>query len=155
VPIDLYQKQRDGNQSWHWDDQAPGAAFEATRTRAGSTEKVALLVSISGTIDVGSLPPRVDDQTTIYTIAPVEGTEASPDIFRARASVDAFAATYRTFLAALERDNPGLAAIELVVAAPLTAAIVLGRARMADVHPALRVYDRNGDGGYDLALEIT
>lgn len=153
VPTDLYQKQRDGEEGWHWDDTVPVPAFEVIKTQSGELERVALLVSISGTIDPARLPEAITSETTIYTIRPV-GSEATPDVFRSRGAVDAFATTYRTFLATIERDHPGLPAIDVFPAVPLTAAVTLGRARMADVHPPLRVHDRDGDG-YSFALEIT
>lgn len=153
IPTDLYQKQRDGAEGWHWDEAAAPASFEALKTRDGDPSRVAAVVSISGTIDVDRLPPDLAG-ATVHTIQPAEGTLATPDIFRARGSVDSFAATYRALLAQLERDHPGLEAIDLFAAVPVVAAITLGRARMADVHPPLRVYDRDTEGGYTLALEI-
>jgi hypothetical protein len=154
VPTDLYQKQRDSDEGWHWDENAPAATFETIVTREGARDRVALLVSLSGTIDVERLPDDINDMT-IYTLRPVESELGNPDILRARASVAAFAAAYRAFLARLERDHPGVTAVDLLPAVPLAAAITLGRARMADVHPPLRVYDRNDDGGYAFALEVS
>ena len=59
VPTDLYQKQRDGEESWHWDDTATSTSFETEKTRAGASDHVALVVSISGTIDVDLLPTEI------------------------------------------------------------------------------------------------
>lgn len=153
VPTDLYQKQRDGEEGWHWDASALVPVFEVVKTQSGAADRVALLVSISGTVDSALLPETITAETTVYTIKPI-GTEATPDVFRNGGAVDAFAITYRTFLASIERDHPGLETIEVFPAVPLAAAVTLGRARMADVHPPLCIHDRNGDGGYTLALEI-
>lgn len=152
VPTDLYQKQRDGDEGWHWDDSAPAPAFELIKTQIGEPDKVALLVSISGTIDTTRLPEPVTSETTIYTISPIGGA-ATPDAFRNRNAIDAFATSYRSFLATIERDHPGLATIDVFPAAPLAAAVTLGRARMADVHPPLRIHDRDGDS-YAFVMEI-
>lgn len=154
VPVELYQKQRDRDETWEWDADASPVGFETTLTRSGVPDRVALVVSISGTVDMARLAAVVDDQATIYTIKPADGTLASPDIFRSRDSLDAFAACFRSCLASLERDHRGLDAIELFVAAPLTAAVAIGRACMTNVHPRLRVYDRDADGGYLLAMEV-
>jgi hypothetical protein len=153
VPTDLYQKQRDGDEHWHWDETAPAVSFETVTTRTGANDSVALILSISGTVDIDRLPASTTD-ATIYTIQPAAGVVAGPDVFRNRASLDAFAATYRAFLAQLEVDHPGLAHVDVFPAIPLTAAVTLGRARMADAHPPLRIHDRNDDGGYAFALEI-
>lgn len=154
IGVDLYQRRRDGDQGWHWDETATPITFVTTLTRAGAGERVALLVSISGTVDLNELPPEIDEQTTIYEIAPADDTAPGPAVLRSRRSLDEFEGTYRALLAEIERAHPGLAAIELFVAAPVTAAVVLGRARMTDVHPPLRVYDRNADGSYAFALEV-
>ena len=153
VPTDLYQKQRDGKEGWHWDDSSSAPSFEVVKTQDGVPERVALLVSLSGTIDQARLPKTVTADTTIYTIKPTDA-DATPDTFRNRGAVDAFAASYRNFLATIERDHPGLEGIDVFPAVPLAAGITLGRSRMADVHPPLRVHDRDGEGGYTLALEI-
>lgn len=153
VPTDLYQKQRDGQEGWGWDDSTATPTFEVVKTRDGRPERVALLVSISGTIDLARLPETIAAGTTVYTIRPTDA-EATPDIFRSRGAVDAFAVSYRGFLATVEREHPGLEAIDVFPAVPLAAGVTLGRARMADVHPPLRIHDRDGDGGYSFALEI-
>jgi hypothetical protein len=152
VPTDLYQKQRDGQEGWHWDDVAPVPNFGLAATQRGRAEHVALIVSLSGTIDGNRLPETITPETTVYTITPV-GSDATPDIFRNRAAVDAFATTYRSFLATIEREHPGLTAIAVFPAVPIAAAVTLGRARMRGVHPPLRVHERDGEG-YTLALEI-
>jgi hypothetical protein len=154
VPTDLYQKQRDGREGWHWDEAASVPAFEVVKTQDGDPGRVALLVSISGTIDSARLPETITPETTIYTITPANA-DATPDIFRNRRALDAFAASYRTFLAMVERDHPQVEAIDVFPAVPIAAAVTLGRARMVAVHPPLRIHDRDDDGGYAFALEIS
>jgi hypothetical protein len=66
-----------------------------------------------------------------------------------------FSATYRAFLAALESEHPRPSALNVLGAIPLTAAIELGRRRSRDVHPPLRVWDRDRAGTYTFAIEVT
>ncbi|SDT80366.1 SAVED domain-containing protein [Actinoplanes derwentensis] len=71
------------------------------------------------------------------------------------AALTNFTRGWRDLLAHLEAHHPGLPSIDVFPAVPVTAAVAIGRAPMRDVHPPLRVYDRNPDGGYTFALKVT
>src|SRR5262249_4455191 len=92
IPVDLYQKHRDSDESWSWDPSAETSAFEITRLD-GDPEKLVLVCSLSGTIAPGDLPPAITENATIYTILPT-GQAPNRNILRSRASLDAFTATY-------------------------------------------------------------
>lgn len=150
VTVELYQRHR-GSEGWNWHPTAPTVEFEAVRLRDGDVGRVALVASISGSVAVSRLPADLDD-VTVYEIRPV-GRTPDRDIFAARGSLDAFTACYHRFLSELEHEHPTIETLDVVPAVPLTAAIALGRGRMREVHPVLRIYDRAGDR-YALALEI-
>jgi hypothetical protein len=152
IPVDLYQKHRDGDERWTWDASADTISFETGRLRQGDVARVVLVLSLSGTISLGNLPPAITEDATIYTIRPT-GVTPNRNILRSSASLDAFAASYHQFLSELERDHPTVRDLTLFPSVPVSAAISLGRGLMRDSHPTLQIYDRDGDG-YAFALEI-
>jgi hypothetical protein len=152
IPVDVYQKHRDGTESWSWDSEAEPVTFEFSRVRTGASDQVVLVLSLSGTIALAHLPTEVVDGATIYEIRPVEITP-NRDILRSRASLDAFARCYHRFLSEVERDHPSVRNVPVFPSVPVSAAITLGRGLMRDAHPTLQIYDRIGDA-YAFALEI-
>jgi hypothetical protein len=152
IPVDVYQKHRDGNESWSWDAEAETVDFESKQLRAGSDARAALVLSLSGTISLDDLPTDAVEGATIYGIAPV-GAPPNRDILRSRSSLDAFTRCYHAFLSTLERDHPAVKAVPVFASIPVSAAVALGRGLMREAHPTLQIYDRVGDN-YGLALEI-
>lgn len=154
IPTDVYPKRRGGDDGWGWTAGEATAEFEFRTTRPGTDpQKVAILFSISGSIDQNRLPADIDDSVAVYELRPV-GVTPGPDVVATPEALENFTRTWRDLLAQLEARHPGLSAVKLFPAVPVTAAVAIGRAPMRDVHPALRIYDRNPTGGYDFALEI-
>jgi hypothetical protein len=152
VPTDIYQKRRSGKEGWEWDPEAEPVAFEHELVHTGSDPgRVTLVVSVSGSVDVGRLPDELAE-TTVYRIRPTEATP-NPDILRAEASLGHFASCYRSFLSLVEQEHPKTEVIAVVPAAPVSAAVAIGRGVMRDAHPTLHIYDRTNDH-YEFALEI-
>jgi hypothetical protein len=60
----------------------------------------------------------------------------------------------RQLLSELEASHKNLRRVHIMAAAPVSAAVTIGRVHDANVHPALVVYDRT-DGRYIPALEIS
>ncbi len=153
VPVDLYQKHRDPNESWKWASDAPVESFKTEVVRAGNDPaKVALLISLSGTPALDDLPSSIDDDYTVFNISPV-GTTPHRDILRSRQSLENFTSCYHMFLSSLEVSHKAADKIHLFGAMPVTAAVMCGRGLMRDAHPTLLVYDRSGEG-YTYALEV-
>lgn len=153
IPTAVYAKRRDEDEGWGWKPGAPTVDFEFTELRAGSEPtKVAVVFSVSGSVDLNRLPQHVDDTTTVYEVRPL-GATPSPDVLGTPDALDNFTRAWRDLLAHTEAAHPGLATVDLFPAIPVTAAVQLGRAPMRDVHPTLRIYDRTADG-YEFALEV-
>jgi hypothetical protein len=154
VPVDLYQKQRGGDEGWTWHPEAPAESFVTKLIRRGSgSEQVALLVSLSGTIDINDLPAEITDEYTIWEISPVNGP-GHRDILRSHASLERFTSAYHGFLSMVEGEHAGAKTLALFPAVPTSAAISLGRGLMRDVHPAVQLYDRDENGSYVFAVEL-
>jgi hypothetical protein len=154
IPTTVYANRRRGDEGWGWTPGADTAGFEFAVVRSGTDPlKVAVLFSISGSIDLNRLPSSVGETATVYEVRPVAVTP-SPDVLATAAALDNFTAAWRGLLAHTEAEHPGLAQIEVFPAVPVTAAVAIGRVPMRDVHPQLRIYDRTPDGGYEFALEV-
>lgn len=153
IPTDLFDHHRDGI-GWKWAVGEEPITFEFERIAGeDGAERVVLLGSISGTVAPSDLDTDLADGAAIYELRPV-GTDPKLDLIRVPETLAAFSATYRAFLAHVEHAHPAAAAIGVVGAIPLTAAVEVGRRRLRDVHPPLRVWERNADGNYSLGVEV-
>jgi hypothetical protein len=142
VPTDLYPKQRDGDEGWGWTSAAPDVQFDFARVQRGSDlSKVALLVSVSGSVDKQRLPSEVDDSFTIYELSPVDVLPA-PGVIGSSCTLQAFSRTWRELLATVEVQHPGVSAIATFPAVPAVAAVSMGRHLMRAAHPPLKIFDR-------------
>jgi hypothetical protein len=153
VPVELFQKQRGGDEGWHWDQDAAPVTFAHTRVREGTTGRVALVVGISAELRQEDLPADLAD-ATVWCISPREQLPGR-DVLRARASLDNFARAYHDCLGEIESVRPKPEWIDLFPAVPCAAAVSLGRGLMRNAQPAVRVYDRVGPNEpFKFALEI-
>ena len=75
------------------------------------------------------------------------------DTISSAASLADFDRTLRTLLSELEESNKGIRRLHGLAAAPISAAVALGRAHDPHVHPSLVIYDRH-PSGYYATLEI-
>ncbi|MFN6547395.1 SAVED domain-containing protein [Mycolicibacterium nivoides] len=154
IPTEIYPKRRNGDEGWGWLSDAATSEFEFRTVRTGADPaRVAIMFSISGTVNPALLPGTVDSDYYLYELGPAVGNP-NPDIIANAATLDNFAQTWRALLAYLEAQHPGLDTVDIFPAVPIPAAITIGQAPMRHVHPTLRVYDRTADMGYELALEV-
>lgn len=144
VPVELFQKHRGEKEGWIWPEDGPEVSFECRQIRAGQGADIALVLNLSGSIPLEDLPEAVSD-LDVFEIRPAGGILPSPDLFRSRATLDAFVRSFRDFLAEAERSHRSAERIHLFLAAPITAAVACGRAVMRHVQPAIVVYDRVGN----------
>jgi hypothetical protein len=143
VPVELFQKHRGEEEGWVWPEDEPAAAFQIKQLRAGKCETgVAVMLSLSGTLTLADLPSEIDG-LSVFEIRPVAAVP-NPNLFRSRATLDAFIRTYQDLLATLEQSHKAAPVIHLFPAVPVTAAVACGRHLMRHVHPVLHVYDRIG-----------
>ena len=75
------------------------------------------------------------------------------DVIRSRAALDAFTRAARDVFATLDAHK-NIKRLHVFVAAPISAAVQLGRVRDPHIHPALVIHDRMTGGDYRHALEI-
>lgn len=144
LPTDFYPKRRDGSEGWGWTAESPQIDFAHTRVQAGSdSHRVAVMLSVSGSVDPGRLPPEFDDRYTLYELRPV-GTTPTPALIGNAPTLDAFSQAWRKVLAEIEINHRGTPFIDVFPAVPATAAVSMGRHLMRVAQPPLRVFDRVG-----------
>ncbi|OKS86120.1 SAVED domain-containing protein [Mucilaginibacter polytrichastri] len=143
IPTSIYQKHRGEEETWLWSEQAAIENFEVRKLKENTSCKVAIVLSLSGTIDLANLPAEVLKTCTVYEMRPVN-TVPNRNILRNKLSYENFTKTYHEFLSHLEADHKGCQTINLFPAIPVSAAISCGRGVMRDVHPEIIVYDFTG-----------
>lgn len=142
IPVDLYPKQRDGDEGWGWAYTTTQVKFEIARVGVGSDpHKVAMLVSVSGSVDRHRLPDEIDERYTIYELRPTNALPA-PGLIGSADVLDAFSQTWREMLATVEAEHHGVQGLPTFSAVPAVAAVSMGRHLMRAAHPPLNIYDR-------------
>lgn len=156
IDVLVFQRQRvDGENAWSWPADGAEVTFETTRLQEGLEDRVAVVVNLSGTIDLADIPAGQPESSTIYSISPSAPAIAGPSLVTSPATVAHFDKAMRGFLAMVELDHPSAESIDVYAAVPLSIAVTMGRALMPDVSPTLRVFDRGEDGQFFVALEVT
>ena len=139
VDVGLHQYHRD-TKRWTWKQRGPAVKYAVRLLQRGTIQKrVALLLSLSGTIDRMLLPKKIDRSFFIYELrlaARVPGT----DFLRTKKDLAGFRAKYLRFLGTLQRDHGQLDAVHLFPAIPAPIAVACGHDPLK-VHPSLLVYD--------------
>jgi hypothetical protein len=154
IQVDMYQRHRDTG-SWSWKQEGPVTEYATRVARAGTDPaSVALVISLSGTIDLGNLPPSVDGRFTVYEIT-TDGAQPGTDILGRRDSLEAFRSEYRRLLARIGREQPACAEIQVFAAVPAPVAVAIGLDRLRKVQPTLAIYSNEGPGkGFVKTLTI-
>lgn len=154
ITSDLYQKHRD-TQDWKWKADGEPVRYKFHVLRNGKDrKKVALLISLSGTIDVDALPADVVTDATVYEIT-LDGVDPHPGFLRRKDDLDNFREVYQRALRAIGTKHGKLTSLHLFPAAPAPVAFTCGRGLMAKADPTILVYDEDKRlGGFTKILEV-
>jgi hypothetical protein len=117
--------------------------FRFDKLLRGDLSRVALSLSISGTIQLRELPHDIQKTYTICGLAPVEPTVSGPSVISSPAVLESFEHTVRDFLAHVEKEHGKIPEVAIFPAVPLSCAITLGRTLIPHVSPSLVLFDRN------------
>ncbi len=153
-----FQRHRtDGDNPWIWPEtESDPATFSVESIRVGiRQDRVALLLSLSGTIKLDELPASIDSTWNIYEIRPDAPTESGPNLIASRKTLREFEGALRRLLATIEKNHGKIPSVAFFPAIPVSAAIQVGRTLMPDVSPAWRVFDRDDNGTFVEMLEVT
>ena len=154
MPADIFHHHHDKD-NWSWKTRGRQITFEQKRVRQGSDPAcVAVLLNVSGTIPLSTLPTEIGEHFSVYQIAPRE-VGPSTNCIRTHEHLESFKAAYEEFLRDLRRTYDRVDAIHVFPAVPPPVAIACGRELMPKVDPVLRVYDFDKtQGGFQFALEV-
>lgn len=154
VPTALFQRHRD-SESWNWKSVGDAVSFETKRVQVGThSDRVALVVSLSGVVSRSDLPSHIDDSYAIYAIEPIN-TKPNTGILDIEASLQAFRTTYQQTMRLIDSEHPSLKTVDLFPAVPAPAAVAMGRDLLPKRDPVLVVYDFDkANGGFVKTLEV-
>ncbi len=156
VPMLIFQRQRvDNENAWRWPFNPPDPPlFTFEKIKEADSSRVALILSISGTVHLGDLPHSIEETYTIYELMPVPPAVSGPSVIASPAAWANFEQTVRRFLAHVEKEHGKIAEIAVFPAIPISCAITLGRALMPHVSPSLVLFERNEQNEFFRALEV-
>ncbi len=154
VPLGLYQRHRD-TEDWTWKTTDEQVKYLFQQRRKGkSARDVALLLSLSGTINDEVLSSEITKDFTIYELT-LADLVPSPTFLRTKQDLEEFKNQYQLAIATIMHNHPGIREINLFPAVPAPIAVLCGREILPKVHPALRVYDADKrKGGFIYQLTI-
>ena len=145
---------RDGGNAWTWPTDETIASFDTEVIQQGTDrQSVALILSISGSIERADLPSQLDGAFTIYEVRPAT-VEQGPSVISSAGDLAVLEAELRRLLAAIEEAHGKVEKIEVFPAIGVATAVTLGRVLMPQVSPALVMYERDDQRSFFRALEV-
>jgi hypothetical protein len=154
VPLDLYQRHRD-EENWVWKKGQASIVYDFQERQRGSDPlKVALMLSLSGSITIERLPAEIDDKFSIYEMT-LANVAPNPTFLNTKADLEEFRNSYQLSLGIILKNHPAITSINVFPAVPAPIAVLCGRELLPKVHPELRLYDndkRKGGFIYQLTL---
>jgi hypothetical protein len=153
VPLDLYQRHRD-SENWTWKESAQNVKYIMREIKRRHTGEVALVLSLSGSIDQSVLPRKIAASYSIYELT-LEGLTPNPTFLKTRRDLEEFRNAYNLAIATIIRNHPGIKELDLFPAVPAPIAVLCGRELLPKVHPMVNIYDhQKNKGGFIYQLTI-
>jgi hypothetical protein len=154
IACDLYQKHRD-TQDWVWKENGEPVRYRVERVKEGEEKgEVALVLSLSGKIEIGRLPADVLTAATIYELT-LDERLPEPGFLRTREDLEGFRDTYQKALRQIGFDHGRLDHLHIFPAAPAPVCVQVGRGLMPKHDPILIVHDDDKrHGGFTKILEV-
>lgn len=151
VSADVYQRSRI-LESWDWPESDGRANFVVDLPDVSKDDELVLLINASATVRQWELPEYLQ-RLPIYTLNTDDATMAEPDVLRSREDLGRFKQAFYELLGCIEERHKTAKTLHLVAAAPISGAVVMGRAFRRDIHGSVVVYYRT-EGTYRKALEL-
>jgi hypothetical protein len=154
VAVESYQRHRD-TEDWVWKIDGEPIEYIFLKRQSGTdSSSVALILSLSGTIQISELPAEIDQRFSIYEITLARATPR-PSFLRTREDLLRFKDIYEEARSSIRRDHGGLVAVHLFPAVPAPIAVLCGRELLPKVDPVLVVYDNDKKtAGFQQILKV-
>ena len=154
VAVESYQRHRD-TEDWVWKIDGEPIEYIFLKRQSGTdSSSVALILSLSGTIQISELPAEIDQRFSIYEITLARATPR-PSFLRTREDLLRFKDIYEEARSSIRRDHGGLVAVHLFPAVPAPIAVLCGRELLPKVDPVLVVYDNDKkSAGFQQILKV-
>jgi hypothetical protein len=142
LAVRFFQFHRDTKQ-WCWKENGPRVEFHLRLRRRGTDPtRVALLLSVSGTVRPELFPSEIDESYFLYEVTPVR-RDPSLLLLNTYDDLLAFRRAYLEAFSRFERDHPLAEQIHLFPAVPLPVAVLCGHDLLNKAHPTIQVYDND------------
>jgi SMODS-associated and fused to various effectors sensor domain/HNH endonuclease len=153
VPSEVHQRHRD-TEDWTWKKTGTPVSYVVRRRKIGSRDKVALMLSLSGTIPLKAIPQSIRESSTIYEIT-LRGQDPAPTFLRLRQDLEGFRVAFQEVIGTILKNHGLVPSVDLFPAVPAPVAVLCGRELLPKVHPRLRVYDYDKTtNGFTFKLEV-
>jgi hypothetical protein len=151
----VFQRHRvDGGNAWMWQSDTTNLLLTTERIQEGTERQhVALVLSLSGSIELADLPAKIDDSYTIYEVRPAFNGQ-NPNLVASAGDLAVLEVRLREVLAMVEEHHGKIDMIAVFPAIGVASAVTLGRVLMPEVSPALVVHERGDGRHFYRALEV-
>ncbi len=140
IAVDPFQRHRNP-EGWVWKRKGPPVEYTfRIRKGDGKKKKVALILSLSGPVDLQTLPSQIQKDFDVYEITLANKTP-TPSFLKRRKDLDEFRHVYRESLDKIQKLHGALSEIHLFPAVPAPIAVLCGRELQPKADPSLVVYD--------------
>ena len=150
-PAQVYQLHREPP-GWVWKDDSDPVGYQIIPPVEPLKEKVALVFSLSATINHDRITRVMGDEVSIWTL-----TLAEPhnDFLKSREHLAEFRQIFRRLMDEIKGRHGQNNRLHIFPAVPVSVAIEIGRVRMPKADLPLLIYDQNNEvDGFSFALEI-
>lgn len=155
VKIELYQRHRTVPETWKWPKKQEESQFEFKKIKQGKNKgkEAALILELSGFIDLTDIPQKIADKFSIYKIS-LKQENPSPTFLKSRKTLNNFKDIYQTAIRKINKDEKAKV-IHLFPATPAPIAVLCGRELLKKIDPEILIYDNNkSKGGFYKVLKI-
>lgn len=153
IPCEVFQRHR-GSDRWKWKETGRPAVYETRLVKAGKSDQVAVILSLSAALEVEKLPAEIAQTATVYELTLANQTP-DPTFLNTRADLSQFGIAYQGLLGLIQKEHGTLQQLDVFPAVPAPIAVLCGRELLPKVHPPLRIYDRSGgQWAYQLTVQL-
>ncbi|MDP2763135.1 MAG: HNH endonuclease [Enterobacteriaceae bacterium] len=155
VKIELYQRHRTVPEAWKWPTGQKESQFEFKKIKEGKNKGkgVALILELSGFIDLTDIPSKITNEFSVYKIS-LKQENPVPTFLKSRKTLNNFKDIYQTAIRKINKEEK-VKAIHLFPAIPAPIAVLCGRELLKKIDPEIIIYDNNKNkGGFYQVLKI-